>query len=115
MECIYEAPVKETKGTVTVRAEIEALRIQRHHHERILAILISTDWLEDVLERLHSCQALENITEGLDKYAIPAALRPQVVDKPSLLRQVRAGRSIYSVFCLVFCFIFAAPVDSSQC
>ena len=49
-----------------MRTEIDQLRTQQRHNERILSALVSDDRSEQVLHQLRSGEALENIAERLE-------------------------------------------------
>lgn len=64
VECHYELPVRQSKEQM--RSEIDSLRTQQRHNERVLAALVANEGSEQVLEQLREGETLENIVEKLE-------------------------------------------------
>jgi hypothetical protein len=63
-ECIYQIPVRRSKGTL--RTELESLRHGVRSREQIFAALMHSDLREDILSRLGGGYPIEAITNWLE-------------------------------------------------
>jgi hypothetical protein len=64
VECVYEIPVRQSKENM--RSEIEQLRAQQKHSERVLGALVA-EKSDHVLELLRTGETLEQISDKLDE------------------------------------------------
>ncbi|KJZ74301.1 hypothetical protein HIM_06307 [Hirsutella minnesotensis 3608] len=63
VDCVYEIPVRQSKENL--RNEIEGLRSRQRSSDVVFAALVRPDLWEEVLRRLRSGHAVENISEWL--------------------------------------------------
>ncbi|KAH9211147.1 fungal-specific transcription factor domain-containing protein [Leptodontidium sp. 2 PMI_412] len=64
IDCHYELPVRQSKEQM--RSEIDTLRTQQRHNDRVLAALASGDASDNILDQLRRGETLETIVAKLD-------------------------------------------------
>ncbi|KAG6009570.1 hypothetical protein E4U21_001937 [Claviceps maximensis] len=83
IECIYEIPVRQSKGNL--RTEIQNLRSRQRSSDQVLAALVRPDLWEEVLRRIREGQSVKNISGWLGanvsaetgiQQAVDAAVKP---------------------------------------
>ncbi|EPE05522.1 nitrogen assimilation transcription factor nira [Ophiostoma piceae UAMH 11346] len=82
IDCIYELPIRQSKEDL--RSEIEELRRRQRNSDVVLSALGRSELWEDVLQRLHNGETVDNISDWIDTGAPTPQLQHTQEPKPTM-------------------------------